>query len=157
MLLSVVHILPGCFLCVTDTNICMYTYFKDSSVRPLANRNNIVILHLIHIQKRLFLVGFTVNITQLEMIKETIVKTIGIYTMLLNHASISLFLYLNRITNESNPDISFLLHIYLLFCSKKHFSWRYPLRSHPCEFTARSGGAPSQQPHSPSKHHTIRI
>lgn len=74
MLLSVVHILLRYVLCFTDTNICMYAYLKNDSVRPLVNRNNIVILHLIQIQKRLFLIGFTINIIQLEMIKETIVK-----------------------------------------------------------------------------------
>lgn len=74
MLLSVVYILLRYFLCFTDTNIRMYACLKNNSVRPLVNRNNIVILHLIQIQKRLFLIGFTINIIQLEMIKETIVK-----------------------------------------------------------------------------------
>lgn len=92
----------------------------------MVNRNNIVILHLIQIQKRLFLIGFTINIIQLEMIKETIVKpyrfTQGFYP------SVSLFLYLNREANQNN-HVSFLLHIYLHFCSKKaaeqHFPWRH--------------------------------
>lgn len=108
------------------------------------NRNNIVILHLIQIQKRLFLIGFTINIIQLEMIKETIVKpyrfTQGFYP------NVSLFLYLNREANQNNP-VSFLLYINLHFCSKKaeqHFPWRNPPHSHPCAFPARPGyGFPS--------------
>lgn len=123
MLLSVVHILLRYVLCFTDTNICMYAYLKNDSVRPLVNRNNIVILHLIQIQRRLFLIGFTINIIQLEMIKETIVKpyrfTQGFYP------SVSLFLYLNRKANQSNP-VSFLLHIYLHFCSKKAAEQHFP-------------------------------
>lgn len=94
----------------------MHAYLKNNSVRPLVNRNNIVILHLIQIQKKLFLIGFTINIIQLEMIKETIVKP---YRFIQGfYPSVFLFLYLNRKANQNNP-VSFLLHIYLHFCSKK--------------------------------------
>lgn len=65
MLSSVVLTLLVYFLCFIGTNVCTYAYLKNNSARPFANRNNIIILHLIQIQKRLFLTGFTIHIIQL--------------------------------------------------------------------------------------------
>lgn len=77
----------------------------------------LIILHLIPIQKRLVLISFTINIIQLEMIKETIVK-LYTCTQCFQVTKILSYVFSFDLDNQ-RETIRALLHLPSLLLSKK--------------------------------------